>query len=355
MMNVLLTGTRAPATLDLARRLHAEGVTVHGVDSMRFPIGRWSKAFAKHHRSPRPLQDREKYIEFILALIEKDGIDLIWPTCEEIFHLSTAWDRLSVKARLFFPKLETLDVLHDKGKFARFVRTLDSREVTSPVTSLAASPPDVRSLIWKPAYSRFGAKTRFDRPPENLAGWIAQERIIGKEFCSYALAVEGCVTMQVFYQAAARLGHGAACAFVPYKDESAAEFVRIIAKKLKFTGQLAFDFIKRDTDGRVFVIECNPRLTSGIHLLGDATKLVPALTGQTIEPVIIGPAQLWIPTRITAPSLASVRLDRIGSAADPAPMVTQILSLAEFAWDAVRHSRKLTEAMTWDIEYDGPG
>ncbi len=353
-MNVLLTGTRAPATLDLARRLHAEGVTVHGVDSMRFPIGRWSKAFAKHHRSPRPLQDREKYIEFILALIEQNEIDLIWPTCEEIFHLSAAWDRLSVKARLFFPKLETLDVLHDKGKFAAFVRTLDS-EVTSPATSLAVSPPDVRSLIWKPAYSRFGAKTRFDGPPENLTGWIAQERIIGKEFCSYALAEEGRVTMQVFYQATARLGHGAACAFDPYVDESAAELVRMIARNLKFTGQLAFDFIKRDADGRVFVIECNPRLTSGIHLLVETTRLLPALTGKTIESVKTGPAQLWIPTLITAPSLASVRLDRIGSVADPAPMVTQILSLAEFAWDAIRHARKLTEAMTWDIEYNGRG
>ena len=59
---VLLTGTRAPATLDLARRLWREGVRVIGADSMRFPLGRFSAAFAVHHRVPPPRQDRAGFL-----------------------------------------------------------------------------------------------------------------------------------------------------------------------------------------------------------------------------------------------------------------------------------------------------
>ena len=43
-MTILLTGTRAPATLDLARRLWREGVRVIGADSLRYPLGKFSQA-----------------------------------------------------------------------------------------------------------------------------------------------------------------------------------------------------------------------------------------------------------------------------------------------------------------------
>ena len=53
-----------------------------------------------------------------------------------------------------------------------------------------------------------------------------------------------------------------------------------------FTGQLSFDFV--DNDGDLFAIECNPRPTNGIILLG-ADEFSRALIGEGDEVVVVEP------------------------------------------------------------------
>jgi ATP-grasp domain len=356
-MKILLTGTRAPATLDLARRLAAQGATVIGADSGRFPLGRWSRAYAQHVRVPPPRQQTAAYIASIQTLMTTHAVDLLWPTCEEIFALAGAWDTLSAACpltRLFFPPLADLLPLHDKGAFAHFVSTLH-HIVRSPVTTSVGEAAAGADLIWKPAFSRFGTATRFDTPPPSPHGWIAQERIRGEEFSSYALAVDGLVTVQSFYRAAARFRRGASCAFVPHEDARAADFVRTVAQRLHFTGQLAFDFIERSSDQKLFVIECNPRLTSGIHTLHPSTDLHSAteVTASPLPPLPPHAAQLGLATLLSAPQVWGRSPDVVWSVRDPWPMLTQGLSFAEFLTLALRHRCPLAAAMTWDIEFNG--
>ena len=352
-MRILLTGTRAPATLDLARRLWREGAEVIGADSLRFPLGRFSRAFTSHHRVPPPRQAPEAFFQAVSRLLIEHKIDLLWPTCEEIFHLARFHQSLSGLTRMLCEPLEKLLQLHHKLHFAQFVSSLGD-QVLAPDSWPAEQAPSQGRLVWKPCFSRFGAQTRFDTPPENPQDWMAQTFIAGEEFCCWALCVDGIVHALTFYRAAARAGRGASCAFDPLWSEPAAEFVRKLAAHFSFTGSLAFDFITA-LDGRIFVIECNPRLTSGLHVLDPMVSLLEALQSPLALPTPQRACQVFLPTLFSCPSIAGKSPDVIHSRDDRRPAWGQALSVLEFAGVALRRRLSLLEATTHDIEYNGEG
>lgn len=344
-MNILLTGTRAPATLDLARRLWREGVRVIGADSMRYPLGRFSEAFAAHYRVPSPRFQRRDYADALARIVEAEKIDLLWPTCEEIFHISALHEEISSRVRLFCDPLAVLEPLHHKLKFARIAGA------HAPDSWLPADAPGDRKLIWKPCYSRFAVRTQV-KPPSSSAGWMAQEFIGGKEFSSWAFCVEGEIRTATFYECPARAGRGAGCAFEPLWDEAAASFVAELARSLRFTGSLAFDFI-RSPAGHFRVIECNPRLTSGIHVLDASVRLTDLLEKPGTIPPPMHSAQLLVPTLLSAPFAAWSSPDVIAAPDDRRPARTQVIGIAELAGTALRQLISLPAASTRDIEYNG--
>jgi len=347
-MNILLTGTRAPATLDLARRLWREGHRVVGADSIHCPLGRYSKAFATHHRIPPARHDGAGFGAALLRLIGEEKIDLLWPTCEETFHVAARHAALSAETRLMCDPLPVLEPLHHKLSFARLAGD------ASPESWTAEEAPTDRDLVWKPFYSRFAVRTRMGKPPRDRSGWMAQEYIRGEEFSSWALCQGGEVRALTFYECPARAGRGAGCAFDPIWDEGAAAFVTGMARSLAFTGSLAFDYI-RDGSGRFRVIECNPRLTSGIHVLDAAVPITDLLETAVPLPPPMVPAQLRLPTLFSRPLVAWTSPDVISVPDDKGPGKGQIASFFEFAGLALKHRISLTAATTFDLEYNGDG
>jgi hypothetical protein len=351
---VLVTGTRAPATLDLARRLWRQGIRVIGADSIRFPIGSFSRAFAAHYRVPPPRQEREGFLGAIEAIARREQVDLIWPTCEEVLHLATGKASLEAVAPVFCPDLEVLDRLHHKLHFAELVRDL-ATEVASPESRPAsAAPLSEGPWVWKPFYSRFASRTRFTPPEGDLAGWMAQRRVEGREVSSWALCVGGEMRVLTQYHCPARSGRGAGCAFEPHWSTSVEVFTRAVAGVLGYTGSLAFDFIESEAEGRSYVLECNPRMTSGIHLLPPDIDLAGVLDGGAVTvSERQRPTQLLLPTLISSPGLAGTSPDVLTDDDDPRPAWVQGLALAEIAWRSAARRVSLLEATTVDIEYDG--
>ena len=74
---------------------------------------------------------------------------------------------------------------------------------------------------------------------------------------------------------------GATTVFQCEQVKSIETWVSAFVKKLNFSGQIAFDFIQTK-DGEVYPIECNPRLTSGIHLFR-GTDIVECFLGRRQE------------------------------------------------------------------------
>lgn len=209
------------------------------------------------------------------------------------------------------------------------------------------------------------------------------------------MAREGRLLAHVCYRSVLRLagrgadGRATQGAGIVFEDVTAArpeirDFVRELVAARCFSGQIAFDFIRDER--ATYVIECNPRATSGVHLFGDDDALAEILLGAAesrrvdtrvergageivVEPprgarprtrklgfalpfagaLAQGEVRAW-------PSLLRHALgtpDVVYRRDDPMPALAAPLSLAELALVAARERRPLTAATTYDIEYDG--
>lgn len=376
---VLITGGRAPVALDLARRFAAAGRRVVVADSTPFYIARATAAAAVAAVVPPPRDRPRAFLAAILALIERHGVDLIVPTCEEAFYLARFAVELRPLATLLCGDLPAMEALHNKWTFASLTRGLSAE---APETLLLRDRADVERLaeperyVFKPAYSRFAVHTLV-RParaalsavsPSPQQPWLAQRFVAGRELCSYSVAREGRLTAHAAYEPAWRAGAGSSVYFRPLCDARTETFAAELVARTAYTGQIAFDYIE-DAAGTLHVLECNPRATSGVHLFGASDPLVDAFTGAARG--VVRPAapraRMISALMLAVGTVEGVRARRLGAAArdylrardviwswrDPLPALFGLVAIGAFAWAGLRSGNGARAAATRDIEWDG--
>jgi hypothetical protein len=376
---ILITGARAPAALDIARSFAAAGFEVHMADCAPCWMARAARAPKAVHRYPSPVADPTGFTRSVSALVDHINPVVIIPACEEVFHLA---QQPNLAGRLFAPPLAVLDRLHAKSAFAADCKALG---LPSPETSRVEDAAQLftfasrsRDFVFKPDYSRFGTQTLIGPPPDVLAWieptstapWTVQQLIRGTEVSFYAAAVNSQLAVFSAYRSTWRLGGGAAYAFQPLDADISAR-LRAIAETLAtqrvHSGQFACDAIV-DASGQPWLIECNPRATSGTHLFARCPEFALALIGRappcdarTALHGHIGPALWWygMPDAIAHNRLSEWRAQRslghdvTGAPGDRAPVLGAMADTLVFGLRALAHGRSLSEEMTADIEWNG--
>lgn len=380
---VLILGARAPACLEWARAFAASGWQVQVADSLHQPVSRYSRAASSCHHLPEPRHDLAAWWAALARLVQAQRIDVILPTCEEVFYLGHGVEHLSpLPCRVLTLPLSRLHPLHHKYRFACLTAGWPA---AAPETRLLDTLSAVRALsatsgewVCKPAYSRFASRTLIRPAPAQLARiqptasqpWVAQRFVAGREHCSYSLLVDGRLTAHACYHPRYRVGRGSGIYFLPTDPAPIRAFVTRFGQETGYSGQVAFDFIEC-ADGTCHVLECNPRATSGVHLFDDQPQaLVAALLGQTDSlpavpvlvpapvPRMVALAMLLFaaPRHLFRPEFwqdfAAAR-DVICRHGDTGPLVAQVPGLLEIAGRAVRRRSGLLAAATADIEWDG--
>ncbi|MCS5721315.1 GNAT family N-acetyltransferase [Herbiconiux sp. CPCC 203407] len=399
MTAVLLTGSRAPVTLDLARRFHDAGHFVVVADSQPALTSASASVGAAYRVPPARFAPWE-FARAVAGIAERHAVGLIVPTCEEVFHLAAVRDTGTVpglRGRVFAPPLPVLRRLHDKALFASLLAELG---IPHPGTTVVDSGIGWRRLargrrerpgtavVVKPAYSRFGALTRRVREGAPLPDvpaptpehpWLVQEHLDGTEFCVHAIAVGGTLTAFSAYRPVWRAGTGAGVAFerLDAHDTSATlsgavraaeRYAEQLAGHLAITGQFGLDLIATGS-GDPHVLECNPRATSGLHLFTAADDLpsafVPADPSRNPTHPSSPSARLGIPHALYGPAgirsgtdlrrhLRQLRFpDVLRPRRDRLPIGTLLRSLAVQAAAARASGVSLLAASTHDIEWNG--
>lgn len=377
MANILLTGGRAPVTLDLARAFHRAGHTVFVAESLRGHVSQPSAAVKANFVVPAPRQETEAFIAALKRIIEENQVDVLIPTCEEVFHIARGLNELP--CHVFTEPLAKLDEYHNKWKFVVKAGECDLRV---PESMLITRLDDVlyayalwKKVVLKPVYSRFASRTlmlpslkealstlTFNEP------WIAQEFIEGQQFCSYSVCQQGRITAHAVYPTVFTAGQGATIAFHPVDHAGIYQWVRTFAERYQVTGQMAFDFIQSPS-GEVFALECNPRATSGLHLLTPNPEFVnsfftpeiPCVTPYANTARMLGTAMLvyglsaallhgrfglWLNTFLHSDD---VLLDFH----DPLPFLLQLRSIFEYVRLGRKQGISALAASTFDIEWNG--
>jgi hypothetical protein len=378
MKTVLVTGARAPVALHWARLLHMAGHRVILADSHRFAMARATRFKTAYVRLPQPRNALAAYARAVERIVREHGCDFVLPTCEEIFFLSAARDQNGAEIPLVAPPFAILAQVHDKYRFAMMARGFGA---DPPETALLIDATDLRSyrtvsqdFVFKPVWSRFAERVLI-RPksadldrivPSPADPWVAQAFLPGEELCCWALAKDGEMQALQAYRPLYRVGKGASLAFEPVANPQIRHFVAGFVAATVWTGQISFDF-RHDAQGRLSVIECNPRATSGMHYFGAADGLAEALVdGGLAEASLTGPMTLplamfcyGLPAAVRKGALRRWLIDfrnmgDIGAWPGDRPMLqAQLRALAEIICVAALRRTRLKAAATADIEWNG--
>ncbi|WP_223623165.1 ATP-grasp domain-containing protein [Microbacterium sp. EST19A] len=395
---VVLTGARAPVALDLARRFAEADWGVIVADSEPNLTAR-SRAVQRSYRVPSARFRPAEFARAVAGIARRHQSDLIVPTCEETFWLSAVLgsqhavvglepDLTLLRDQLFAPASDVLARLHHKGEFAALLGELGLPHPRTEVISsaiewrrrrAAASGRTSGARVVKPAFSRFGTRTVMLAGGEPLPDvdritadqpWLIQERVTGRELCTYAVAIAGRLTAFVLYEPVSRAGHGAGVVFERIAESSpvhgaARSLAEALAAGVGLTGQFGLDLLH--TDAGLTILECNPRATSGIHLFAPADRIAEAFRPATAELITASRevVRLGLPHLMYGPS--GVR--SVGDAADfvrrlEAPDVLRepgdrvaLPTLTRSLIVQLRTARtarvSLLDASTHDIEWNG--
>jgi glutathione synthase/RimK-type ligase-like ATP-grasp enzyme len=378
MKRVLITGVRAPVALHLARLFDADGWKVIMADTLNAPLGRSSATCSNYVKLPAPDRYPDEFRDALRNILDLHKPYLVIPTCEEVFYLAWAFESLGIEDMLFAPPLAALRRAHNKASFADDARNFG---LNPPRTFLIENRTDAyalraqsRQLVFKPIWSRFASQVLIcpnpdqvdDIAPSPTAAWIAQEFIPGEELCCYAVAREGRLVCCSAYRPTYRAGRGAGIYFEPVIDDQITGDCATYVAKTGWTGQISFDF-RRDENGRLRVLECNPRATSGVHFLGQETGLIDAIVKGTFsEPTARGPMMLPAAMAIYGLPVALRRLglvkwwcdlvkadDVLNWPNDPLPILAQPRAVIELIGIAVKTRTSLLSASTTGIAWDG--
>lgn len=362
MSRILVTGARAPVARDLARALTAAGHDVHLADVFRTS----TTGGCQWHSYASPVWQPGRFALDVEEINIDFKPDLIIPLCEEIFHLAGI-----PGLPLFAPGRNTLLRLHSKLDFILWAQSLG---LDAPATRRATPSDTGQDAVYKPEFSRFGARCLVRPSPYAVARlahdaanpWLRQDFIAGDDLCFHAIARQGRVRAFAAYRSDWRTKGGASYYFEPLPASLSGRLLAIaetLAEAGGLTGQIACD-IRHDPEDRLWLIECNPRGTSGLHLLvHDPKALANAflgddddmLMGDTV-PVCLGPAMtlFGLPCAVRTGRLAQWRRDtgRARDALAGAASGAMFDSLLHGLHAAAR-GKSLSQVLTEDIEYNG--
>ena len=378
-MRALILGARAPAALEIARRLAGGGHWVAVADSVSCHITGSSRSVAETLRLPPPRTALSDFARTLDRLVREHLIDIVVPTCEEVFYLAHVRAALPRQCFVCAAPFELLARLHSKIDFIALARGCGaSVPETRAVRSLeeARNWAAGRPLVMKPEFSRFGVHVRIhpqglpaDAPPLlDLGRWAAQLYCQGSDLCSYGIAFEGVLTANICYRPTYRLKRSSSYYFEPASIPEIDHFVARLVQETGFTGQISFDWILGD-DGVPTVLECNPRATSGLHLLPEDADLLQILTGGSSLSFDADKARpAMIAALMLAPGLPGALMDNtlgrwfrdwkrahdvLALEHDRAPTLGAMRDLLSFFVESLRQRCTMREAATRDIEWDG--
>jgi hypothetical protein len=254
-----------------------------------------------------------------------------------------------------------MNTLHSKAAFIEMAKPF----FAVPKTILAVDFDDwanCHKYVFKKIYSRFGTSVIIGGNEQQCSGvkampkeWIAQELIRGKEVCVYSIWKEGKLKAISCYHPLYRYGKGSGIFFEPVENETILKNVRELGRSCRYNGQLSFDIIIKE--GVPYVIECNPRGTSGAHLLNarlnDAFFKDGFTSMNTADEFCISYAMLMKHPGQFRHKRVRTAKDVIFSWHDMAPFFLQALSILEILYLKITHNQTLLQATTGDIEWNG--
>lgn len=294
---VLVTTGRQAKTLHTVRALKNIGANVIVTDYEQISTSAISLACDKFILLPSLIPEKlNDWVQNFERILVENQVDVVLPvsTINEVLFLGVCKQRLEQKhphIHWICPDLNTAILMDDRTQFAALC---DKHEVPSPEHGRLISPDNIKRLakeiphgiIVKRIESSVNRREEIVRikpgeevplcvQPSPQDPWQWQRFISGSEFSVWYICIDGCVTFNACYKSQPDLVHFDP-ATVPVSLDTS---LRKMIKRMKLTGQYAFDFFVEDGSNHPFVIECNPRSSSILETASETPLWAEAFFG----------------------------------------------------------------------------
>lgn len=292
--SVLLTLGRLPKGLELARCLSAAGCEVYVADPFGTHLSKLSRSVKKSFKVAAPNRNEPQFRKDILSIIDQYKIDMLAPVSEEALFVAALEPDLPEHVELLSASSDDLQRVHDKFEFIEIVHRagLNAPETWRADSKGAQDLAQRSETVFKPILGCSGAGLSFQGVGDQIPSQypqqdaIIQQRIRGQEISSLTFAHNGKILATVLYKGLVYTGTVATC-FERVDDQARTEdWIRRFVANENWSGFIAFDFIV-DSQGVPWPIECNPRLTSGIHFF-DHDGLGKAVLDKAVDAPVVG-------------------------------------------------------------------
>ena len=242
-----------------------------------------SRCVAKSFQLPAPDADPAGYLDALLALVQREQVDLLQPVSEETMHVAQLHGHLPPGVRLATSAPERLLTLHSKQGFAAQAGALG---LTVPETHPLGSPGaqalvQQQDVVVKPEFSCGGQGLRRVARGQGLPAAdpqqpaVVQAAVTGQELSTCSLAHAGRLLGTVVYRGALMAGTVAVAFERVTPSPALADWLTRFVAASGHSGFISLDLMV-DADDTPWPIECNPRATSGVHFF-EAAHLGQAL------------------------------------------------------------------------------
>jgi len=372
--SVLLTLGRFPKALALARALNAAGFNVLVAEPFQWHLCRVSRAVSQSFVVCSPNVSTERYLSDLANIVSEHRVNLVIPVSEESHFVCQLKRRLPDDVEVFAPQSNHYETLHHKLRFAEWA---EQKKLTVPETHMLGSVRGtrlaaLRDTVIKPVAGCSGIGVRVHKAGEPLptstgGAQLIQALVSGRLVSTLSVVRNGQLLGSVMYQGNVFAGSVAICFDQITMPESIHQWIGSLIHALEdYHGFLAFDFII-DQDNVPWAIECNPRLTSGIHFL-DAAHLAKCLArgdDPAAHAKILSGRKQWFYSTLTeayaclfkgrvkafvhALGQLITSRDVVWSWRDPLPFLLMTPLSLGILWPAVREGISLGEASQRDI------
>ena len=371
--SVLLTLGRLPKALEIARAFDSVGCRVIVAEPLRWHVCKPSSSVASSYTVTAPNVDLDRYLRELLDIISQEDIDLVVPISEEAVYVSLLHGRLPPDVRLACPLFEQMDLLNNKLSFADWAieHNLSVPPTFAAHTDEASELASRKNYVLKPSngYSGVGVKLRQKGEILDVSepGLIVQEQIQGRHISSLSLLKNGHDLCTVLYEGRVFADTVAVCSQRIDVLPQISTWIEKFALAGKLTGFFALDFIL-DDQGIPWVIECNPRVTSGIHFFDNRSTANALLNPDSEDTVTLKPSPAryqWGYSTLTEvwrsvfqpkeffrkfKELINAR-DAVWDINDPWPFILMMPMSSEIMWTAMTSSMTLGEVSQLDIAW----
>ncbi|MEM7041803.1 MAG: ATP-grasp domain-containing protein [Pseudomonadota bacterium] len=372
---VLLTLGRLPKGLDLARSFRRAGYRVLVADPFGWHLMRVSKAVSRSFKVTAPTIDAQRYVEELHHIIRRENVSIVVPISEESMYVAALKERVANDVLIYSMPQDQLLALHDK---LSFVDRAESFGLPVPETYRLDDPRAARlanrqDYVLKPINSCAGKGIRIEKQgtplPEKAddRSTVVQRFVEGWHASSFSMVHEGRVLLTVVYRGTVMTGTVAVGFERVDRQTGIEDWVATFVARAEYSGFIAFDFII-DEEGVPNAIECNPRVTSGIHFVATDILAPMMIYPNRSSPPRLRPdrhfQQFW--PCLTETQASVFRWSRfrqhLGSLfrsrdvtwkrRDPLPFLLMPFTSMKMLWTAMTTKKTLGEAATDDIEWN---